>query len=394
MTRSVAGELQALRDASLFRSLRVAGPRQEPQMECGGRGVIAFSSNDYLGFAADPLVTEAFREGIERYGAGSGASRLTCGTMPPHVELEEALAALKGTAAALTFQSGFAAAAGTIPVVVQRGDTVVLDRLCHASLIDGARLSGATLRTFRHNDVDMLDDLLTGIRKRASAESRILIVTESVFSMDGDCAPLAEMAGIRDRHGAVLLVDEAHAFGVLGRGGRGLADELGVADRIDLHMGTLSKAAGLQGGYICGSREWIDLLINRARPFIFSTAPPPALAAAAVRVVRDWIPGEEGEQRRGRLRARIRQFAAALAGRIPAVPRSAIVPLIVGAEDTALEAGRRLLERGFLIPAIRYPTVPRGTARLRVSLTASHTAEQVESLVGALRELSWTPTAP
>ena len=336
-----------------------------------------FSSNDYLGLADDGELKSLYQTHIGRLGAGSGASRLVCGTMASHLELEEKLAALKRSAAALTFTSGFAAATGTIPALCGKDDIVILDKLCHASLIDGARLSGATMRVFPHNDLDRLASHLRWAGEKREKNTRVLVVTESVFSMDGDLAPLAGICDLKDAHDALLLLDEAHAFGVLGPEGRGLAAALGLEARLDLQMGTFSKAAGLSGGYVCASRATIDLLVNRARSFIYSTAPSPALAAT-IRDGLDLVCGTRGDELRAVLAAHRDQFQ-------PDAP-SAIVPLILGENEAALAASAALQERGFLVPAIRYPTVPRGSARLRVTLSAAHRTEDITALQEALRE--------
>lgn len=377
--RTFEEELDSIRAASLLRTLRTVETPQQPHARVNGRDLINFSSNDYLGLAAAAPVTEALQEGIRRWGAGSGASRLVCGTQGPHAGLEAALAEFKKTEAALTFSSGYAAAIGTLTALLGKEDTVIMDKLCHASLIDGARLSGAVMRVFPHNDAERLGELLQNVRAKSPPKSRVIVVTESVFSMDGDRAPLREIAALAAAHGALLMVDEAHAFGVLGPGGRGLAAELGVTP--DIHMGTLSKAAGLHGGVIAGSRGLIDLLINRARSFIYSTAPPPCIASAAEFVVREILPGPEGESRRASLHQRLAEFAEAVGG---ISPQSAIVPVILGSEEAALAAGSELMNAGFLVPAIRYPTVARGAARLRITLSASHRSEDVRALARAV----------
>ena len=244
-------------------------------MQIVGQQLVNFSSNDYLGLANDPRLREAAIDAIEEFGVGAGASRLISGTQSPHVRLETALARWKGTQAALCFSSGYAAAIGTIPALVGKHDVVLLDKLAHASLIDGARLSGAILRVFPHNHLGKLESHLEWAQ-REHPDRRVLIVTESVFSMDGDRAPLRQLIDLKKRFGAMLLLDEAHAVGVIGPNGRGLAAEEGLAEEVDVQMGTLSKALGVSGGYICGSRGLIEWLVNRARSFIFSTAPPPA----------------------------------------------------------------------------------------------------------------------
>lgn len=371
-------ELAALASAGLLRSLRPLDSPAGPQVLREGRELWNFASNDYLGLASHRALAEAFIEGVRKYGAGAAASRLVSGSLPPHRELEEALAAAKGSEAALVFSSGFAVATGSLPALAGKDDVLVLDKLCHASLIDGARLSGATIRVFPHNDVAKLERLLDGIRKKQPG-ARVIVVTESVFSMDGDLCPLREIVAAKDRHGALLFLDEAHAFGVLGPQGIGLAAELGLQERVDFQMGTLSKAAGLSGGYLASSAAWRDLLVNRARSFIYSTAPPPALAHASLAAL-ELIGSAEGESLRKKLRENIDAFS-------PGHP-SAVVPVILGSNEAALEAARRLEERGFMVPAIRYPTVPRGTARLRVSISAGHSAGIVARLKEEAAELA------
>jgi 8-amino-7-oxononanoate synthase len=363
-------ELADLALAGLLRTLRPLDSPAGPRVIRDDRELWNFASNDYLGLAAHPALAEAFIDGLRQFGSGAAASRLVSGTLPPHRELEETLATAKGTQASLVFSSGFATATGSLPALVGKHDVLVLDKLCHACLIDGARLSGATIRVFPHNDAAKLDRLLGNIRAK-NADTRILVVTESVFSMDGDLCPLREIVEIKDRHGALLFLDEAHAFGVLGPAGMGLAAEFGLHDRIDFQMGTFSKAAGLSGGYLATSATWRDLLINRARSFIYSTAPPPALALASLASLR-LIRSAEGDALRKQLRTNIDTLA-------PGHP-SPVIPRILGESATALAAARHLEDRGFLVPAIRYPTVPRGTARLRTSLSATHPPEVVAGL--------------
>jgi 8-amino-7-oxononanoate synthase len=378
-------ELADLASAGLLRTLRPLDSPAGPRVTREGRELWNFASNDYLGLAAHPALAEAFIAGIRDFGAGAAASRLVSGSLPPHRQLEETLAAAKQSEAALLFSSGFATATGSLPALAGKHDVLVLDKLCHACLIDGARLSGATLRVFPHNDVAKLDRLLKSIRARHPS-ARVIVVTESVFSMDGDLCPLREIVETKDRHGALLFLDEAHAFGVLGPAGMGLAAELGLAPRIDFQMGTFSKAAGLAGGYLATSAVWRDLLVNRARSFIYSTAPPPALARAATTALA-LISSAEGDALRQQLRARIDLLA-------PGHP-SPVVPLVLGENETTLAASARLEARGHLVPAIRYPTVARGTARLRISLSASHPPAAVESLRAELTDLrTRIPSAP
>jgi len=369
-------ELDQLRQQGLLRGLRPLDGAAGARVQREGRELWNFAANDYLGLAGHAGIREALVEGAERFGCGSSASRLVCGTQPPHRLLEEALAAAKQTEAALTFSSGFATAMGAIPVIVGKGDFVLLDKLCHACLVDAARLSQATLRVFPHNDLGKLAKLLAGIRAK-HADSRILIACESVYSMDGDLCPLRGIVELAEAHDALLLVDEAHGFGVLGESGMGLAEQEGLQQRIAFQMGTLSKAAGLSGGYLAASRDWIELLINRARSFIYSTAPPPAIAHAAARSL-ELIRSAEGRQLRSLLQQHIATF-----GHSP----TAIQPVILGDNEAALQASLQLQELGLLIPAIRYPTVPRGSARLRISLSAAHPVEAIEACRGALSRI-------
>jgi 8-amino-7-oxononanoate synthase len=370
---SPSEELRQLQSEGLLRGLNPLDSPTGPRVSRGGREMWNFASNDYLGLARHPEIEEALVEGVRKFGAGSAASRLVCGTLPPHRLLEEALAEAKQSEAALAFSSGFATSLGVIPAVVGKADFVVLDKLCHACLIDAARLSGATLRVFPHNDSAKLGRLLGSIRSKAP-QARILVATESVFSMDGDLCPLRGIVAMVESHDALLLLDEAHGFGVLGENGMGLAELKGLQRRVTFQMGTLSKAAGLAGGYVAASREWIDLLTNRARPFIYSTAPPPALAHAALVALR-LIRSESGRALREDLRRNIALLADS---------PTPIIPRVLGTNEAALSASAALADAGFMVPAIRYPTVPRGTARLRVSLSAAHPGDAVEALRSAL----------
>ncbi|MEO8614206.1 MAG: 8-amino-7-oxononanoate synthase, partial [Luteolibacter sp.] len=319
---SPAESLHALHVAGLLRQQRPLDSPTGTQVTRDGRTLWNFASNDYLGLARHPQIEAALIEGVQRYGAGSAASRLVCGTLPPHRLLEEALAAAKQTEAALTFSSGFATAIGAIPAIVGKSDFILLDKLSHACLVDAARLSGATLRIFPHNDLEKLARLLASTRAK-SADARILVVTESVFSMDGDVCPLREIVGLTEDYDALLLVDEAHGFGVLGENGMGLAEQESLQQRIPFQMGTLSKAAGLSGGYLAASRELIDLLTNRARSFIYSTAPPPALAHAALASL-DLIRSDEGKTLRQQLRRNI-----SLISNSP----TPIIPIVLGSNE-------------------------------------------------------------
>ena len=383
-------QLEALRAHSLHRHLREICSAQGAEIETGGRRLVNFSSNNYLGLANDPRLREAAITGISEFGVGGGASRLISGTQSPHLRLERALAKWKGTEAALCFSSGYAAALGTIPALVTKGDVILLDKLCHASLIDGAKLSGAILRVFPHNHLGKVESHLQWSR-REHAGKRILIVTESVFSMYGDRAPLRELIELKKRFGALLLLDEAHAVGVIGPNGRGLAVAENVSEDVDVQMGTLSKALGTSGGYICSSRNLIDWLINRARSFIYSTAPPPAIVAAA-RAAVDFLASPEGEERRLLLWKRIRLMQEFLPrselNKTSSDAYSAIFPWIMGDEQAAIDLASALQSEGFFVPAIRYPTVAKGAARLRITVTAAHEEDQIRALCKAIRKMT------
>jgi 8-amino-7-oxononanoate synthase len=392
-------ELAAIHEQGLHRELRRVDSPQSPHIQVDGREFLNFSSNDYLGLANHPQLKEAAIRAVGQFGAGSGASRLICGSLAPHHVLEEALAAFKRTEAALSFSSGYAAALGTIGALLGRNDVIILDRLVHACIIDAARLSGAKLRIFAHNDLNELERILTraaaqvGGPNPSSKSHRILVVTESVFSMDGDLAPLRDIVRLKEHHGAWLMLDEAHATGLFGACQRGLAEAEGVADQIDIQMGTLGKALGSSGGYICGSRRLIELLVNRARSFIFSTAPVPAAAAAATASLQV-VQSAEGGQRSRALWQRVSQClqlaSPVLPIREPQVC-SAIIPLLLGNEKRAVEVADRLRDRGIFAPAIRYPTVARGRARLRLTMTAAHTSEDVARLMSTLAEVMGRP---
>ena len=391
--------LGELREQGLYRELRRVDSPQSTVLQMDGRSYLNFSSNDYLGLANEPALKEAAIKAVERFGAGSGASRLICGSLGPHHELEEALAEFKGTQGALTFSSGYAAALGTICALMDNNDVIVVDKLIHACVVDAVRLSGAKLRVFGHNNLEDLEKILKWADTRhatpalpssSARRPRTLIVTESVFSMDGDRAPLRELVEMKEKYGAWLMVDEAHATGLYGVQRRGVAEELGVANRIEVQMGTLGKALGAAGGYICGPRALIHLLINRARSFIFSTAPPPAAAAAATAGVR-FVQSAAGEERNKKLW----EHVGAVAGQVRKQKTTshterrrrpgAIIPIIIGAENKAVKASEGLWEQGIFVPAIRYPTVARGQARLRITLNATHTAEQIDRLLAALQ---------
>jgi 8-amino-7-oxononanoate synthase len=380
--------LNAISRQGLRRELRHIDSPQSTCIKINGKSLINFSSNDYLGLANDPLLRTAATKAVEKFGAGSGSSRLICGSLFVHQELEEAIANFKGTQSALSFSTGYAAAIGAICALMAKQDIIILDKLVHACIVDAARLCGAKLRIFAHNDLENLEEIL----KWASTKSplpRILIVTESIFSMDGDQASLREIVALKEKYGAWLMVDEAHATGLYGVNGRGLAGENGVAGNIEVQMGTLGKALGSSGGFICGSRVLIDYLINRARSFIFSTAPVPAAAAGATAAI-GFVQSSAGEERRTLLWQRVAELTSALkslrSGAAYASSRfpSAIFPILIGDETKAAAAAAALLEHGVFVPAIRYPSVARGQARLRLAVNATHTSRDVQQAVAAL----------
>jgi 8-amino-7-oxononanoate synthase len=377
--------LARLDEQGLRRHLSAAEETGPTRLVVDGCGYLNFASNDYLGLAQHSQVREAAKAAIDRCGVGSGASRLVTGSHCLHAELEGKIAAWKGVPRALAFSSGYAAALGTIPALAGPHDLVILDKLAHACLIDGARLSGAQMRVFPHQNLGRLEALLKA-NARLGGGRKVFIVTESVFSMDGDRADLKALVDLKDRYGAYLLVDEAHAVGVFGGAGEGLISLLGLQDRVELQMGTLSKALGVSGGYLAGSAALIDYLVNRARSFIYSTAPPPALAAAALAAIRV-VEAPEGAQLRQRLWANVAELRSALGSWAPPEPASAIVPLKLRSEQNALAAAAALRHAGIWIPAIRYPTVARGTARLRVTVSAAHSPDMVAGLGQVLRTI-------
>jgi 8-amino-7-oxononanoate synthase len=373
--------LEDIESRGLTRKLSALDGPQQTRVIRNGRELWNFSSNDYLGLATHPALKAAAMAECERSGFGSGASRLICGTLAAHEELDSTIAEFKQTPAALSFSSGYAAAMGTIPALCGVGDVIILDKLSHACLVDAARLSGAVLRVFPHNDLCKLESHLKWARAK-HPRAKILVVAESIYSMDGDRAPLREMFELKERHGAWLFLDEAHAVGVIGQQGRGLADEVGVAERVEIQMGTLGKAIGSHGAYIAGSSALRNYLINRARSFIFSTSPPAPVAAASRKAI-EIVASLEGESLRVRLWKNLQHLQSLLPINSPA---SAILPVLIGNESAAVETSARLLDKGFLVPAIRFPTVAKGSARLRVTLTAEHTASGIDSLAEALQE--------
>ena len=374
--------LEALASQSLLRTRRVVEGPQGPLLQVDGSQELSFCSNDYLGLANHPALIAAATDALQRYGMGAGASPLISGHSRAHETLESELAAFVGMPSALVFGSGYMANLGVTAALVGKGDTVIVDRLAHASLIDGARLSGASLKVFPHNDAVRLEQVLA-----RCTTGRKLVLTDAVFSMDGDLAPLTELAAVCGRHDAWLLVDDAHGLGVLGPQGRGSLALAGVRAAHVLTMGTLGKAAGVAGAFVAGDAGVLAWILQRARTYMFSTAHPPALAAAtsaslALIAREDW--------RRERLQALAAQLRAGLAGLpwslLPSA--TAIQPLIVGENAAARALSAALRAQGIWVPAICPPTVPKGTARLRISLSALHTSADVARLVAALTALA------
>ncbi|HUY17706.1 MAG TPA: 8-amino-7-oxononanoate synthase [Candidatus Binataceae bacterium] len=375
----------------LRRSLRVIASEHGPRVTYGGRSLIMLSSNNYLGLAAHPALKRAAINAMERYGVGAGASRLVAGSLEPIHRLEENLAAFKQVEAALVFGSGYLASLGALTALAGPGDVIFSDELNHASLIDGCRLTRAEIRVYRHCDSDHLRSLL----EQPRPAGRRLIVTDSIFSMDGDFAPLHQIVAVAREFEAAIVLDEAHAVGVIGPGGAGLAAEFGVEKEIDVHLGTLSKALGAYGAYIAGSQVLIDFLINRSRSFIYTTGLPPAIAAAADAALE--VTRAEPERIK-----RLWDNASYLRDRLTAAgfgfgpTRSPILPLIIGEAQAAVAMAQRLFERGVYVIAIRPPTVPPGTARLRITPIADHSRGDLDAAIAAMvqsgRELRLIPS--
>ena len=374
-------ELAALDSDNLRRVRRANEIPCGPKMRVGGKELLSFCSNDYLGLAADPAIAKALLEGVVKYGTGSGASHMVSGHYDVHDALEARLAAFTGCERALYFTTGYMANVGVIPALVGRKDVILADKLIHASLVDGALLSRATLIRYPHNDLAALEGAL-----KATPAARKLIVTDGVFSMDGDIAPLARMLELAEEHDAWLLVDDAHGFGVLGPQGRGTLAEAGLQSWRILLMGTLSKAAGVSGAFVAGQADVIEYLMQKSRTGIYTTASPPALAQALLTSI-DLI--EAGDFRRHRLQALTDTFRRSLKlTRWQLLPsRTAIQPVVIGDNAEALRVAAALRDAGVLVPAIRPPTVPAGTARLRVSISARHEIEDVLRLADLLNAL-------
>lgn len=379
-----AAKLRALEARLLRRRLASTERLENARARRGGRDLVSFSCNDYLGLSRDPRIVGAAVDAAQRYGAGAGAARLVTGNHPLHETLETRLAKLKGTSSAVVFGSGYLTNVGVLPVLADRRDLIVMDELCHSCLVTGAALSGARVATFRHNDAD---DAAARLAAYRADHRHCLLVTEGVFSMDGDLAPLPRLAALAERHDAWLMTDDAHALGVVG-GGRGSAFAWSPAVDVPLQMGTLSKAAGGYGGYLCASEPVVELIRNRARSFVYSTGLPPAVVAAAAAAL-EVIAHEPGRVRRPLEHAR--RFTA-LTGLPDA--QSAIVPVVLGSAKRTVAASRDLERQGFLVAPIRPPTVPLGTARLRFAFSAAHSAEDVAAVAAAVAPLVAGGDAP
>ena len=371
--------LDSLRAEGLYRKLRVLDGEQKPRATFDGREVINLSSNNYLGLTTHPKLREAAIRAVQTLGAGSGSVRTIAGTMDLHMELERKIAAFKKTEASVVFQSGFAANAGTVSSLLGKEDLILSDELNHASIIDGARLSRAAIRVFPHKDVNALRALL----EETASVKRRLVITDGVFSMDGDIAPLREIAALAREHGAIMMVDDAHASGVLGKNGRGTIDHFGVHGQVDNLVGTLSKAIGVLGGYVCGTKSLIEYLYHRARPFLFSTSHPPAVAAACVAAFEVL---EREPERIERLWSNTNRFRAGLKrlGFDTGVSETPIIPILVGEADRAMRLSDRAFERGVFAQGIGFPTVAKGRARLRTIVTATHTEEELDKALEIL----------
>jgi glycine C-acetyltransferase len=369
----LGAEIDLLKEQGLYRSLRVLGGEQQAKTSFDGRQVVNLSSNNYLGLTTHPRLREAALDATRRLGVGSGSVRSIAGTMDIHLELERRLASFKNTEAVVVFQSGFAANAGTVAAVLTRDDVVVSDELNHASIIDGARLSRATIKVFPHKDVNAARKVLQDL----PPNQRKLLITDGVFSMDGDLGALPELCALAEEFGCIMMVDDAHASGVFGKSGRGTIDHFGMHGRVDIQVGTLSKAVGSLGGYVAGSRTLIDFLYHRARPFLFSTSHPPAVAAACIAAL-DVL--EQEPHIIDRLWDNTRFFKAGLEalGFNTGLSQSPITPVIVGDGALAMKLSDRLFEEGVFAQGIAFPTVARDKARVRTIVTATHTREDLQ----------------
>jgi glycine C-acetyltransferase len=382
-------QLNDLKQRGTYFKLRVLEDEQGPVCTYDGKRVINLASNNYLGLCNHPKLREAAINAIRKYGVGSGAVRTIAGTMRIHMELEEKIAAFKGVEACVVFQSGFTANAGTVSSILGKEDFILSDELNHASIIDGARLSRAKIKVFRHKDVAHCEELLKEIENEPG---RKLIITDGVFSMDGDIGPVDKLCDLAEKYGALMMVDDAHASGVLGRNGRGSVDHFHCTDRVDVQVGTLSKAIGALGGYVCGSKDLIEYLYHRARPFLFSTSHPPSVAATCIAAF-DLLESEP--ERIDRLWSNTRYFKDQLAmagfdvgGRTTPASETPITPIIIGDGRKTMEFSRALFDAGLMATGIAFPTVPEGKARIRTIMTSEHTREQIDQSLEILTSVA------
>jgi glycine C-acetyltransferase len=368
-------------------NLRVLDDEQAPVCTFDGKKVINLASNNYLGLTTHPKLREAALEATRKYGVGSGAVRTIAGTMKIHMELEEKIAAFKNVEACVVFQSGFAANAGTVSAVLGKEDFIISDQLNHASIIDGARLSRAKILVFNHKDLAHAEEQLASIKDQPR---RKLLITDGVFSMDGDIGPLPGLCDLAEKYGAIMMVDDAHASGVLGRAGRGTIDHFSVHGRVDIQVGTLSKAIGALGGYVCGTRDLIDFLYHRARPFLFSTSHPPSVAAtciAAFDVLQDEPERIEDLWENTRFwKKELAMLGFDIGGKTTPASETPITPIIIGDGARTMEFSRELFKEGVLGTGIAFPTVPEGKARIRTIMTATHTEEELEQALEVLKK--------
>jgi glycine C-acetyltransferase len=378
-------QLNDLKQRGTYFRLRVLDDEQGPVCTYDGKRVINLASNNYLGLCDHPKLREAAIEATKSYGVGSGAVRTIAGTMKIHMELEEKIAAFKGVEACVVFQSGFTANAGTVSSILGKEDFILSDELNHASIIDGARLSRAKIKVFRHKDAAHCEELLKEVQNEPG---RKLVITDGVFSMDGDIGPVDKLCDVADKYGAIMMVDDAHASGVLGRNGRGSVDHFHCTQRVDVQVGTLSKAIGALGGYVCGSRDLIDYLYHRARPFLFSTSHPPSVAATCIAAF-DLLESEP--ERIERLWSNTRYFKEQLAaagfdigGRSTPASETPITPIIIGDGKKTMDFSRALFEAGLMATGIAFPTVPEGKARVRTIMTSEHTRQQIDQALETL----------
>ncbi len=384
----LTAQLDELKQKGTHFRLRILEDEQRPVATFDGKRVINIASNNYLGLTTHPRLREAALAATRKYGVGSGAVRTVAGTMAIHMELEEKIARFKNVEASVVFQSGFAANAGTVSAVLGREDFIISDELNHASIVDGARLSRATIKVFRHQDMAHAEAQLQSV---AGTPGRKLIITDGVFSMDGDIGPLPALCELAEKYGAIMMVDDAHASGVLGRNGRGTVDHFGVHGRVDIQVGTLSKAIGALGGYVCGSRDLIDFLYHRARPFLFSTSHPPAVAATCIAAFEVLEQEPELMEKLWENTRFFKQELGALGfnigGQNTPASETPITPIIVGEGRLAMEFSRELFQEGVMATGIAFPTVPEGKARIRTIMSAAHTRADLEQALEILQRV-------